>query len=265
MHAVRPQPRRQARIGADQENQPAPPRRGRQPASLGQGARRTERARDHPGAARQPQRRALRVRRARRIGEEQQARQGGLPPDPRRGLGVRAVRMRASTLEPRHRPPPPTTPQSTVPPYWRAWPPPRARPAATQRRSPWSLCPKLRPPIGSTPCWPRARGCSARTASRRRWAAGRIGARASSCALIGPGAEQQGPRGLRIFEVIETLDPGPKLAQALAKEIQRLGRAPRLYVEVNTGEEPQKAGVIPAEADAFIAGAGASLASPSRA
>jgi hypothetical protein len=51
---------------------------------------------------------------------------------------------------------------------------------------------------------------------------------------------------------VETLDR-PKLAEAIAKEIQRLGRTPRLYVEINTGEEPQKAGVIPAEADAFIA------------
>jgi hypothetical protein len=52
--------------------------------------------------------------------------------------------------------------------------------------------------------------------------------------------------------VIETLDR-PRLAESLAREAQRLGRCPRLYVELNTGEEPQKAGVAPREADAFIA------------
>jgi PLP dependent protein len=70
--------------------------------------------------------------------------------------------------------------------------------------------------------------------------------------LIGPVQTNKAREACEFFEVIETLDR-PKLAQALAKEIQRLGRAPRLYVEVNTGEEPQKAGVIPGEADAFIA------------
>jgi uncharacterized pyridoxal phosphate-containing UPF0001 family protein len=52
--------------------------------------------------------------------------------------------------------------------------------------------------------------------------------------------------------VIETLDR-PKLARVLAEEIQRAGRAPRLYVQINTGEEPQKAGQSPVEADAFVA------------
>jgi uncharacterized pyridoxal phosphate-containing UPF0001 family protein len=54
------------------------------------------------------------------------------------------------------------------------------------------------------------------------------------------------------FDVIETVDR-EKLARALADEIARAGRAPRLYVQVNVGEEPQKAGVAPGEADAFIA------------
>jgi len=52
-------------------------------------------------------------------------------------------------------------------------------------------------------------------------------------------------------DVIETLDR-PKLARVLAEEIQRAGRAPRLYVQVNTGEEPQKAGVLPHETEAFV-------------
>jgi pyridoxal phosphate enzyme (YggS family) len=70
--------------------------------------------------------------------------------------------------------------------------------------------------------------------------------------LIGPLQTNKLRDALDLFDVIETLDR-PRLAEALAREAQRLGRQPRLYVEVNTGEEPQKAGVIPSEADAFIA------------
>ncbi len=55
-----------------------------------------------------------------------------------------------------------------------------------------------------------------------------------------------------LFDVIETVDR-PKLAAALAKEMARVGRQLDCYVEVNTGEEPQKGGVAPAAADAFIA------------
>jgi len=70
--------------------------------------------------------------------------------------------------------------------------------------------------------------------------------------LIGPLQTNKARDAIGFFDVIETLDR-PRLAEALAREIQRLGRRPRLYVEVNTGEEPQKAGVAPGEADAFIA------------
>jgi len=70
--------------------------------------------------------------------------------------------------------------------------------------------------------------------------------------LIGPLQTNKARDACGFFAVIETLDR-PKLAEAIAREGQRLGRAPRLYVEVNTGEEPQKAGVRPGEADAFIA------------
>ncbi|WP_411287107.1 YggS family pyridoxal phosphate-dependent enzyme [Phenylobacterium sp.] len=70
--------------------------------------------------------------------------------------------------------------------------------------------------------------------------------------LIGPLQSNKAREAVAVFEVIETLDR-EKLAQALAGEIARQGRAPRLYVQVNTGEEPQKAGVIPAQADALIA------------
>ena len=54
-----------------------------------------------------------------------------------------------------------------------------------------------------------------------------------------------------LFDVIESVDR-LRLAQALAKEMERTGRRPPCLIEVNTGEEPQKAGVRPAEADAFI-------------
>jgi pyridoxal phosphate enzyme (YggS family) len=70
--------------------------------------------------------------------------------------------------------------------------------------------------------------------------------------LIGPLQTNKAREAVAFFEVIETLDR-EKLAQALADEAQKQGRSPRLYVQVNTGEEPQKAGVTPAEADAFIA------------
>jgi pyridoxal phosphate enzyme (YggS family) len=70
--------------------------------------------------------------------------------------------------------------------------------------------------------------------------------------LIGPLQTNKAREALALFDVIETVDR-EKLARVLAEEIQRAGRAPRLYVQVNTGEEPQKAGIIPPEADAFIA------------
>jgi hypothetical protein len=70
--------------------------------------------------------------------------------------------------------------------------------------------------------------------------------------LIGPLQSNKAAEAVGFFDVIETLDR-EKLARVLADEIQKQGRTPRLYVEVNTGEEPQKAGVIPPQADAFIA------------
>ena len=57
---------------------------------------------------------------------------------------------------------------------------------------------------------------------------------------------------MALFDVIETLDR-PQLAVALAAEMNRSGRRPRLYVQVNTGEEPQKSGLAPSATDGFIA------------
>jgi pyridoxal phosphate enzyme (YggS family) len=70
--------------------------------------------------------------------------------------------------------------------------------------------------------------------------------------LIGPLQTNKAREAMGFFDVIETLDR-PRLAETLAREAQRLGRCPRLYVEINTGEEPQKAGAAPQDADAFIA------------
>ena len=70
--------------------------------------------------------------------------------------------------------------------------------------------------------------------------------------LIGPLQTNKAREAVAFFDVIETVDR-EKLARVLADEIQRAGKAPRLYVQVKTGEEPQKAGIAPGEADAFIA------------
>ncbi|MGV2979546.1 YggS family pyridoxal phosphate-dependent enzyme [Camelimonas sp. ID_303_24] len=70
--------------------------------------------------------------------------------------------------------------------------------------------------------------------------------------LIGPLQSNKAREAVALFDVIHTLDR-PSLAEALAREIDRAGRKPELFIQVNTGEEPQKAGVTPAEADSFIA------------
>ena len=70
--------------------------------------------------------------------------------------------------------------------------------------------------------------------------------------LIGPLQTNKAKEAVAFFDVIETLDRD-RLARAVAEAVQAAGRAPRLYVQVNTGEGPQRAGVAPAETDAFIA------------
>lgn len=69
--------------------------------------------------------------------------------------------------------------------------------------------------------------------------------------LIGPLQSNKARDAVALFDAIHTLDR-ESLAEALAEEIKRLGRAPKLFVQVNTGEEPQKAGVAPQDAHAFI-------------
>ena len=70
--------------------------------------------------------------------------------------------------------------------------------------------------------------------------------------LIGPLQTNKVREAVALFDVIETLDR-EKLALTLAAELARTGRTPRLHVQVNIGEEPQKAGVAPVAADGFIA------------
>ena len=70
--------------------------------------------------------------------------------------------------------------------------------------------------------------------------------------LIGPLQTNKLREALALFDVIETLDR-PRLAEALAREFRAGSRQPKLFIEVNTGREPQKAGILPEDADAFIA------------
>ncbi|TPJ29012.1 YggS family pyridoxal phosphate-dependent enzyme [Mesorhizobium sp. B2-7-2] len=69
--------------------------------------------------------------------------------------------------------------------------------------------------------------------------------------LIGPLQSNKAKEAVALFDVIETLDR-EKIAAELSKEMTRQGRAPKLYVQVNTGSEPQKAGIEPREAVAFV-------------
>jgi pyridoxal phosphate enzyme (YggS family) len=70
--------------------------------------------------------------------------------------------------------------------------------------------------------------------------------------LIGPLQSNKAKEAVALFDAIHTVDR-PSLCEALAKEVARQGRSPLLFVEINTGAEPQKAGVLPQDADAFLA------------
>lgn len=70
--------------------------------------------------------------------------------------------------------------------------------------------------------------------------------------LIGPLQTNKARQAMELFDSIHSVDR-PKLARTLARLAQELGRCPELFIQVNTGEEPQKAGVLPGEADDFIA------------
>jgi hypothetical protein len=70
--------------------------------------------------------------------------------------------------------------------------------------------------------------------------------------LIGPLQSNKAKEAVALFDAIHSVDR-PSICQALAKEIESQNKHPELFVQVNIGEEPQKAGVAPGEADAFIA------------
>jgi len=70
--------------------------------------------------------------------------------------------------------------------------------------------------------------------------------------LIGPLQSNKTKEAVALFDAIHSVDRA-SLCEALAKEIVKQDRHPELFVQLNTGEEPQKAGVVPADADAFIA------------
>lgn len=70
--------------------------------------------------------------------------------------------------------------------------------------------------------------------------------------LIGPLQSNKTREAVETFDVIQSVDR-EKIAKALAEEIARSGKHPRLFVQVNTGAEPQKAGILPQDADAFLA------------
>ncbi|HKL68992.1 YggS family pyridoxal phosphate-dependent enzyme [Salibaculum sp.] len=70
--------------------------------------------------------------------------------------------------------------------------------------------------------------------------------------LIGPLQTNKARQAMDLAQAIHTLDR-PKLARTIARLAQETGQCPDLFVQVNTGEEPQKAGVLPAQADAFVA------------
>ena len=70
--------------------------------------------------------------------------------------------------------------------------------------------------------------------------------------LIGPLQTNKARDAVALFDVIQSVDRD-RLAAALVKEMEKLGRRPACYIQVNTGEEPQKAGILPKDLDAFVA------------
>ena len=84
-----------------------------------------------------------------------------------------------------------------------------------------------------------------------KWPALRAKYSATELHLVGPLQSNKAREAVALFDAIHSVDR-PSLCQALAKEIARQGRTPLLFVEVNTGGEPQKSGVLPQEADAFV-------------
>jgi pyridoxal phosphate enzyme (YggS family) len=70
--------------------------------------------------------------------------------------------------------------------------------------------------------------------------------------LIGPLQTNKARNAVALFDVIQSVDR-ERLAATLAREMERAGKRPACFIQVNTGEEPQKAGILPADLDAFVA------------
>ncbi|MGQ0484682.1 MAG: YggS family pyridoxal phosphate-dependent enzyme [Hyphomicrobiales bacterium] len=70
--------------------------------------------------------------------------------------------------------------------------------------------------------------------------------------LIGPLQSNKAGEAVALFDAIHTIDR-PKIAEAIAGEIAKQGRRPQLFIQINTGLEPQKTGIAPVDADRFIA------------
>lgn len=87
--------------------------------------------------------------------------------------------------------------------------------------------------------------------AQERWAARRETYPDLRLRLIGPLQSNKSEDAVALFDAIDVLDR-EKLCRTLAEAIQKLGRSPDILVQVNTGEEPQKTGVIPAELDEFL-------------
>ena len=69
--------------------------------------------------------------------------------------------------------------------------------------------------------------------------------------LIGPLQSNKAKEAVALFDAVHSVDR-PSLCEALAKEVDKQGRSPLLFVEINTGAEPQKSGVLPQDADKFL-------------
>lgn len=87
--------------------------------------------------------------------------------------------------------------------------------------------------------------------AKSKWPALRLEYEGIELRLIGPLQSNKAADAVALFDVIETIDR-PKIARVISEEIRRQDRKPRLLVQVNTGAEAQKAGILPEETDAFI-------------
>lgn len=88
--------------------------------------------------------------------------------------------------------------------------------------------------------------------AQAKWPALRTRFAGTEVHMIGPLQTNKAKQAVELFEAIHTLDR-PSLAEKLARMAEARGTCPQLFVQVNTGEEPQKAGVLPGEADRFLA------------